>query len=165
MAVVGIPVLLYLIVFLLIAALKRRRSRRRETTGPPDRRAAGAWDELVDRYAELGLSVPDRATRLQTAAALEDQSRQQGLPLPEGGFVPIADRVDEAVFAGSDASDETVTGLWAAVRGAVAAAHATAGWLRRQLIGFRFHRRVRPVKAKATARGGRRSRAAAAGEL
>jgi transglutaminase-like putative cysteine protease len=167
MAVVGVPVLLYLIAFLLIAALKRRRSSRRENTGPPDRRAAGAWDELVDRYAELGLSVPERATRLQTAAALDEQSRQQGLPLPDGGFTPIADRVDEAVFAGADASDETVSALWSAIRGAVSAAQATAGWLRRQLIAFRFHRRAKPTKAtaKAKTRAGRRTRPAAAGEL
>jgi hypothetical protein len=52
--VIVIPLLVYLLPLLLIAALKRRRRRRRRTTGPPDRRAAGAWDELIDGSPNSG---------------------------------------------------------------------------------------------------------------
>jgi MFS family permease len=74
---VGIPLALYFLPLLIIAALKRRRRKRRLTTGDPDRRAAGAWDEMVDLYAELGYSVSRTATRVQSALSFEEQFREQ----------------------------------------------------------------------------------------
>ncbi len=73
---VGIPLALYFIPLLIIAAIKRRRRRRRRT-GPTDRQAAGAWDELVDVYAELGYRAPRRATRVQSALLFEEQFREE----------------------------------------------------------------------------------------
>jgi Transglutaminase-like enzymes, putative cysteine proteases len=146
--IIGIPLLAYFVPFLIVAALKRRRRQRRRTTGPPDRRAAGAWDELTDGLAELGFTIPRRATRPQTAAALRAQSEQQGLPQPEPGFDVLAHQVDAAVFDGSQVSDERVEGAWSATDAAVEQATAKAGWLRARIASFRFHRADRATRAQ-----------------
>ncbi|MGO4594161.1 transglutaminase family protein [Leifsonia sp. 2TAF2] len=140
LGVIGIPLLAYFIPFLLIAALKRRRRRRRETTGPPDRRAAGAWDELADGYAELGLTLPERATRLQAAAALEEQSAVQDLPVPDGGLRDLARHVDAAVFDGTVVAEDRVHHAWTATTDALARATAAAGPVRARLAAFRYRR-------------------------
>lgn len=77
LAWVGIPLALYFVPILFIAALKSRRRRRRRTMGPPDRRAAGAWDELVDGYAELGYRASRRSTRIGLALNFEQQFRAE----------------------------------------------------------------------------------------
>lgn len=74
---VGIPLALYFVPLLIIAAIKRRRRRDRQNTGAADRRAAGAWDELADGYAELGYRAPRTATRVQAALLFEEQFRQE----------------------------------------------------------------------------------------
>jgi len=138
--VVGIPLLAYFVPLLLIAALKRRRRRRRETIGPPDRRAAGAWDELTDGYAELGLSVPERATRIQAAAVLEKQSAAQNLPVPVGGLGDLARHVDAAVFDGTEVAEERVDRAWSTTDEALARATKAAGPVRARLAAFRYRR-------------------------
>jgi transglutaminase-like putative cysteine protease len=140
-AIIGIPLIIYFVPLLIIAALKRRRRRRRQNVGPPDRRAAGAWDELIDEYTELGMSLPERATRRQTASAIDAQAAEQRLGVPEGGLDPLAQRVDEAVFASDSADQERVDVLWAEADAAFAAANADAGWLRQRIAAFRYHRR------------------------
>ena len=72
-----IPLALILLPALMVAALKARRRRRRRTQGSPDRRAAGAWDELVDTYAELGYSASRRSTRIGLALDFERQFREE----------------------------------------------------------------------------------------
>ena len=73
---VGIPLAIYFVPLLIVAAMKQRRRRRRRR-GPTDRQAAGAWDELVDVYAELGYRAPRRATRVQAALMFEQQFRDE----------------------------------------------------------------------------------------
>lgn len=138
--IVVIPLLAYFIPLLLIAGLKRRRRRRRESSGPGDRRVAGAWDELTDGYAELGLAVPERATRRQMAAALEEQSDAQNLPVPDGGLRDLARHVDAAVFDGSEVADDRVAHAWTATDAAIAQATKAAGPLRARLAAFRYRR-------------------------
>ncbi|HWU46579.1 MAG TPA: transglutaminase-like domain-containing protein [Humibacter sp.] len=138
--IIGIPLLAYFLPLLIIAGLKRRRRRRRRTTGPPHRQSAGAWDELTDGYAELGFTIPAKATRKQTAEALRAQLEQQGLPQPANGFDTLANQVDAAVFDGSHVSDERVETTWAAADAAVEQATRSAGWLRARIASFRFHR-------------------------
>jgi transglutaminase-like putative cysteine protease len=142
LGIVGVPLLLYFVPLLIIGALKRRRRRARETTGPPDRRAAGAWEELSDRYVELGLTVPPRSTRLQTAAALEEQSASQGLTVPAAGLATLARQVDAAVFDGSEVSEERAGAAWTAADEAIAGATSAAGRLRARLAAFRYRRRA-----------------------
>ncbi len=145
--VVGIPLLAYLVPLLVIAALKRRRRRTRLTTGPPDRRVAGSWEELADRYGELGIDLPARSTRLQTAGAIERQAREQGLAVPEAGLAPIAASVDAAVFSAADVDDAAVEAAWREADATVAASYESAGWLRRRLAAFRVRRGPRAVRA------------------
>lgn len=140
LGVVGIPLLAYFVPLLIVAALKRRRRRKREGAGPPDRRAAGAWDELTDGYAELGLAVPDRATRLQAAAALEEQSAAQDLPVPDGGLRDLARHIDAAVFDGSVVAEERVQHAWTTADDALTRATKAAGPLRARLAAFRYRR-------------------------
>ena len=144
LGVVGIPLLLYFVPLLIVGALKRRRRRVRETTGPPDRRAAGAWEELSDRYVELGLAVPPRSTRLQTARALEEQSASQGLTVPPSGLATLARHVDAAVFDGTEVGEERVERAWSTADEAVAAARSAAGPLRSRLAAFQYRRARRP---------------------
>jgi transglutaminase-like putative cysteine protease len=139
--IIGIPLLAYFIPFLVIAAAKRRRRRSRLLGGTADRRVAGAWDELVDRYAELGVEVRPKSTRVQSAGDLEKSSREQGLALPEGGLSTLAATVDTAVFSSAAVDDDTVESTWTTADDAAAASFASAGWLRRRLAAFRYRRR------------------------
>ena len=132
--------LAYFLPYLVIAAIKRRRRARRRGDGTGDRQAAGAWDELQDRFGELGIAVPPRATRIQAAAAIGAQAADEGLALPDDGLVPLATRVDTAVFAGGDVPDETVADLWQATDAASEASRASAGRLRRTIAAFRLRR-------------------------
>lgn len=76
-AAVLIPLAVYFIPVLILSFLKRHRRRRRRTHGEPDRRAAGAWDELVDTYSELGYKASRVSTRVQLALAFEQQFREE----------------------------------------------------------------------------------------
>ena len=74
---IAIPVALYFVPLLIVGALKSRRRRKRRTTGSSGLKAAGAWDELVDTYAELGYAASRRATRVQLALSFEQQFRDE----------------------------------------------------------------------------------------
>jgi transglutaminase-like putative cysteine protease len=74
---VGIPLAAYFFPILMVAGVKRRRRKRRRTNGPAALRAAGAWDELADAYAELGYTVSRTSTRVQSALLFEEQFRDQ----------------------------------------------------------------------------------------
>ena len=87
-AAVGIPAAIVLLPLLFVALVKRRRRAKRRR-GPNDRGAAGAWDELVDRYAELGFEPPAKATRLQTARELDRQVVEQGVVATTGDGEPL----------------------------------------------------------------------------
>ncbi|QDZ14128.1 transglutaminaseTgpA domain-containing protein [Humibacter ginsenosidimutans] len=140
---IGVVLVLALAVFLpmLIVAWRKRRRRRRRATGPEDRRAAGAWDELVDGFAELGYSIPSVATRSQTASTLQRQSREQGIELDDGVLPGMAVQTDAAVFDGSTVSQERSDRLWTGMEHTLQAVSASAGWLRRRLASYRFARR------------------------
>ncbi|MCU1423416.1 MAG: transglutaminase protein [Microbacteriaceae bacterium] len=161
--IIGIPLLLYFVPLLVVALLRRRRRSVRRETGSADSRVAGAWDELVDRLVELGLPVPDRATRVQTARALERQGAEQGVQLPDDGLEPMARSVDDVVFSGREVDDGAVQGAWQASDETTDAALASAGWLRRRVAALRLRRRSRPRPS--AARGARRTVAQARANL
>ena len=139
----GIVLALLLAVFvpMLIVAWRKSRRRTQRARGPGDRQAAGAWDELVDRFGELGYQVPTVATRSQTAAVLEHQSSQQGIPLEAGELRRIAADTDAAVFDGSEVAPERSAQVWSRVDAVLQSVHASAGWLRRRIASYRFRRR------------------------
>ncbi|MHA7986922.1 transglutaminase-like domain-containing protein [Rathayibacter sp. CAU 1779] len=132
---------------MLVVAVRKRRRRRRRARGPGDRQAAGAWDELVDTFGELGYRVPSVATRRQTAAALQTQSAEQGIPLEADALSSIAGEADAAVFDGTIVSDERSSQLWQRVEQIRSSVSTSAGWLRRRIASYRFTRSRKPGAA------------------
>ena len=162
----GIPLVLLGVPLLVIAALKSRRRRNRRTRGTGDERAAGAWSELTDGFAELGFEVPRASSRRQVAVSLETQLAAQVLN-PDGSgevvdaaefvaphrLVPVADSVDSAVFGGREVSDDDVESNWTAALASLATAGESAGRLRRILARFRL--RAKRDWSKVNLRGSR----------
>ena len=72
-----IPLAIIFLPMLVIGALKARRRQQRRSKGSSDRQAAGAWDELVDTYAELGYAASRRSTRVGLALDFERQFRAE----------------------------------------------------------------------------------------
>ncbi|WP_353810202.1 transglutaminase domain-containing protein [Agromyces sp. SYSU T00194] len=132
--VVGAPLVLLLVPLAVVALLKARRRRRRRRHPLGDRRAAGAWEELADGYAELGYDVPRRGTRTQVAADLAGA----GAPDAAARLAPIAADVDAAVFSDAPIDDARVHGLWARADGELDAARRASGRSARLLSRYRI---------------------------
>ncbi|GMA94040.1 hypothetical protein GCM10025881_08640 [Pseudolysinimonas kribbensis] len=123
------PAAIVFLPMLVIGLLKQRRGRRRRAPGG-DRAAGGAWDELVDRLSELGYPQPAlRATRLMAADELA--------PATTPTVTALAERTDDAVFAGAAVSDEQVAALWSEVDEVLDAAGTAAGRRRRLVSRYR----------------------------
>ncbi len=71
----AVPVVFYVVPWVVLAIAKARRRSRRRSRGPDHERAAGAWDEVEDSYAELGYSIAPNGTRIDRALDFEDQFR------------------------------------------------------------------------------------------
>ena len=152
-AAVGIPLLLYFVPLLIVAAIKRRRMRRRLEAESSDARAAGAWDELLDRYAEFGFTIPEVGTRRMFAEDLGGQLEAVSTPAVTdvdadasgeraGGVATLtrlAQGTDEAVFAGREVPDDRVDALWLTTTESSESAGAAVGWWRRQVSRFRVN--------------------------
>jgi transglutaminase-like putative cysteine protease len=162
LATVGIPAIIVFLPMAVVALVKGARRRRRRS-GANDRQAAGAWEELVDRYAELGFEPPAQGTRLQSARALERQLAEQGLaarPAPgapgvsaaSGGTVASAEgaavrlstlaaTIDRDVFGGTAVSDAVVEDRWTTADAAIDAVARAAGRARRFISRYRVRAR------------------------
>jgi hypothetical protein len=85
---------------LVIAIAKRSRYNHRKRANIAEVSVVGSWDELVDLYVDLGIPMPQAATRLELAEASD-----------RPGTIALAQEVDSAVFAAraplSDASDRS----------------------------------------------------------
>ena len=127
-----IPALIIFLPMLVVALLKTRREKRRRTAATGDVAAAGAWDELVDRFSELGYTVPANRTRKGVASDLAVQVGEAGAPLPL-----IARRADELVFGGETIEPERSVAIWTEAMGAVEAARVTVSRGRRLLSRYR----------------------------
>jgi transglutaminase-like putative cysteine protease len=147
---VGVSLLLYFVPLNVVAAIKRRRMRRRREAATADARAAGAWDELLDRYAEVGYVLPEIGTRRMFAADLGSQVEAQAAEANESGnaiepsggvatLTRLAHGTDEAVFSGRDLPDGHIDELWQATTDSSTAAASAVGWWRRQVSRFRVH--------------------------
>lgn len=171
--VVGIPLVLYLVPLFIIAALKSRRRTRRREAATADARAAGAWDETLDSYAELGYTVPaagtrgmvarDLGTQVGTTAILDREKTDASPTDPETAsdlLTRLAHGADEAVFSGVDAPNDRVDELWQASEHSSRIAASAVGWWRRQLSKFRISSRSSGAKPKTapTARTSKRTR-------
>ncbi|WP_424467085.1 transglutaminase domain-containing protein [Pseudoclavibacter helvolus] len=131
-----IPLVLFLAPLFVVAILKRRRRRKRQHEGSPDQRAAGAWSDGIDRFAELGYDVPPRQTRRQTAEALHPS------------LVAIADRSDRAVFGDETPTDTQLNELWGDIDASVAEARGSVGFWRRLRGRYAYHRAQRVVSLR-----------------
>lgn len=135
---VGVSVLslaaLVVIPMLVIALLKAQRLKRRRTTGPGHDRVAGAWEELVDRCAELGYDVPARQTRIHQARGLEAQLGERAPQLSA-----LAVRADEAVFSGVEIGDARSDEVWTEAIAASRLAGDAVGRGRRLLARYRVN--------------------------
>lgn len=100
----GAALLLVLLPFIVLLAAKGTRSRRRRHDPVPEVRIVGAWDELVDLYADHGLPVGASADRAAVARASGRRAA-----------VELAARVDGAVFAGDPPGDADAEAAWAIV--------------------------------------------------
>ena len=145
---IGILLLAVMGPLLIVAALKRRRRARRLLIGPPERRIAASWDEMIDRYSELGLGVPKRSTRAQVSQAIESQATEQCLTVPIEGFVSLATIVDTAVFSSQVVTDDAVEQAWRQTDAATKASLASAGWLRRRVASFRYRRQTQDQRGR-----------------
>lgn len=94
---------------LFIPIAKRIRRRRRRASAPAEVRALGAWDELIDRSADMRLLDAARA-RSRTASR-----RDLATELGGGRALQLADLADRAVFASESVPAESVDAAWHAV--------------------------------------------------
>lgn len=128
-----IPAAIVFVPILIVAAIKSRRARRRRGEARLDRAAAGAWEELVDRYTELGIAVPRNTTRQYTAADLQGR-------LPAGAAPPaaLAAVIDRAVFSGEQVDRSTTDAVWTEALAASTAARAAVTRTTRILSRYRL---------------------------
>ncbi|PVZ96028.1 hypothetical protein DDQ50_06185 [Amnibacterium flavum] len=151
-----IPLAIILIPLLIVTLAKRRRERRRRAAATGDGRVAGAWDEMLDRYAELGYPIPEKLTRPLTAVKLEAEISAVG----DGTLVALAHRADAAVFSGREISDAVADEVWTEAMAAAAVAEAATTRLRRirsrytlRSIGDRYRRLLRRAERDTARRG------------
>jgi len=131
-----IPAALILVPLLVVAAVKSRRARRRRTEGERHDQVAGAWAELVDRFAELGYSVAPTGTRLVVARSLESQLDAER----PARLAALASATDEAVFSGFDVDEARRDTVWTEALAAVEIARASVTRLRRTVARYRVRR-------------------------
>jgi hypothetical protein len=129
-----IPALIIFVPMLIVAMIKGRRMRRRRQAEAAHDRVAGAWDEMIDQFSELGYSVPPASTRTIVAESLESQVQAEE-PL---GLRPLAVATDAAVFSGQDVDAERSEQTWTEAEAAVAATRAGLGRMRRLLSRYRI---------------------------
>lgn len=114
--------------FLVLLLAKRQRARTRRTAQDPEVRLAGAWEELVDVYADHDVAMDAEGTRTQRALSTDREAADD-----------LAVLVDRAVFAEHPPTDEDAGAAWAIVDAERAELAAS---------GKRWHRivmRVRPT--------------------
>lgn len=140
-AAIGFPILLLVLPPLLIIAAKARRRKRRRNAPSTLARVTGGWDEVIDA-AQDNRYVPDaRATRRETARALDAS-------FPGARVAVVASRADAAVFGPGQPNARDTQVMWQDVDGAV------------KVIGGQGSawRRLRARLSRASLRARRRSR-------
>jgi hypothetical protein len=95
---------------------------------------AGAWDELLDRYSELGYAVPLKTTRIHVAGTLQQQLPADAPQSLRG----IATSTDEAVFSGLDIDGDHSERVWTEALAAIEVATGAVTGARRLLSRFRI---------------------------
>ncbi|GAA1956484.1 transglutaminase domain-containing protein [Agromyces allii] len=107
---------LLLLPVLVLLAAKGVRSRRRRREADPEVRIVGAWDDLVDLYADHGVVSAELGTRAGTARAAGRRAATE-----------LAGMVERAVFAGDPPRSDDADAAWAIVDAERAELAAGAG--------------------------------------
>ncbi|TQL47552.1 uncharacterized protein DUF4129 [Homoserinimonas aerilata] len=128
-----IPAAIVFIPMLIVGLIKARRATRRRAAAEGHDRVAGAWEELVDRFSELGYDVPAASTRIRVADHLDRQVAGEGAV----SLRPLASTTDEAVFSGQPIDDERSAQAWSEAQLAVEAARVGLSRMRRFLARYR----------------------------
>ncbi|HWS58385.1 MAG TPA: transglutaminase domain-containing protein, partial [Actinotalea sp.] len=147
-AVVGIPLALLLAPFMLIALAKARRRKRRLAAPEAVDRVSGGWREVVDTAVDLGSSVPQSATRRETARDLAEA-------YPGTRTIAVAERADAAVFGAGEPSEAEVTAFWTEVDRLVSDMSRSVGRWQRLRGRFSLRSLTRGIRPVPTRRGGR----------
>ncbi|MFS0853088.1 transglutaminase domain-containing protein [Microbacterium sp. 179-I 3D4 NHS] len=104
---VGLSLLALLLLVLPVLVLvfaKARRARARRSAASAEVRMAGAWEELVDLYADHDVEMATTGTRVQRARSTD-----------RGAAMRLATLVDQGVFAGHPPTDAEAEAAWAIV--------------------------------------------------
>lgn len=140
-----IPAAIIFIPMLIIGIIKSRRAKKRRSAREGHDRVAGAWEELIDRYGELGYRVPPRTTRKLAAQSLEAQvAATTTAPAELPPLAALATATDEAVFSGQEVGTQRSDTVWTEAMAAVAVAAAAATRARRWIAKYRIRVRRRP---------------------
>lgn len=132
----GLALTLLALPFLVLLLSKRRRARTRRTAPDPEVRLAGAWEELVDTYADHGVPMDTQGTRGQRAASTDREAAST-----------LAVLVDRAVFAEHPPTAEDAAAAWAVVDAERAELSRVGRWWQRIVPRIRptsFVGRIRP---------------------
>ena len=113
--------------FVIIVALKRRRQKARLNADSPQLRISGGWSEVIDSARDAGFAAVSTSTRAQTAALLQAEYPQAGIPA-------LAQQIDTAIFAAAAPSEAAAQQLWDQAAMVKAGMHADKPWYRRLLI-------------------------------
>lgn len=124
--------------FLVLMLAKRQRARARRTAEDPEVRLAGAWEELVDVYADHDVSMDADGTRIQRALSTDREAADR-----------LAALVDRAVFAEHPPTNDDASRAWEIVDAERTELGASGRWWHRILT------RVRPTSFTDRVRGAR----------
>ncbi|QTX04443.1 transglutaminase-like domain-containing protein [Agromyces archimandritae] len=161
----GIPAAIVFLPLLAVAAAKEAR-RRRRMSGPGYRSSAGAWEEFVDRSAELGLEPPERGSRLVFARTLGQRLAEQDLAasaapatradaahrtaIATAEVTALAASVDRDVFSGREVDAAEAKARWAEADRVLGEIERSGGRVRRILARYRYRRRRRRSRKDAS---------------
>lgn len=137
-----------------VPGLKELRRRQRRGRGGAEA-VVGAWRELLDDAADLGVPVPSGAPRPAQAAGLTTSERGPG-EQQRGEVVGLAERADDLLFARDAPSADDVRAYWDDVATARARWHAQLPWSRRALARWRVNSLRRSLARALSGRASRR---------
>lgn len=123
LSAVGLSLLTLVLItlpFLVLLLAKWQRALARRTADNPEVRLAGAWEELVDVYADHGVTMNSRGTRSQRAASTDRAAAER-----------LALLVDHAVFAEHPPTDDEATAAWKIVEAERRELAQTGAWWHR----------------------------------
>ena len=133
---------------LFLPVAKRMRSTRRRRASTPEERALGAWDELVDGYADIGRVAAMPGSRRDIAEQLR---------VPSGEW--LAATVDRAVYSHEGIDGDDAEQLWAAVDGEMSVRRAELGFWKRLRARYSLRSLMPHTRTRRVARLPRRANA------